>query len=123
MKEKLVEQAKKEGLDYAIIVRKQFAGRADVLNVYKVYVEDGHEEYVRQASMEFPTKRNFKKILAASTETGVYNIGGGVDPATYQMSILSVICPQAVLLEEIEFRPNSYSWTKEEEYVPSPLKK
>lgn len=119
LKAKLIEQAKKEGLDYAIILKNNDGqGAFDrMLNIYKVYVEDGREELVRNAEMTFMSQRDFRKVVAVSKEMAVHNIG---NPGRGEFSI---ICPEAILFEEIEFRPTSFPVYKEQVYVPSPLKK
>jgi hypothetical protein len=117
LKAKLIAQAKKEGLDYALLVKSASAlGGTRMMDVYRVYVDDGREELVRLASMKDLSKRNFKKISSASKEVGVHHITRGGQ-------IISVICPEAVILDEAEFTGSNLPTLKEEEYVPSPLKK
>jgi predicted Zn-dependent protease len=116
IKSKLIEQAKKEGLEYGLLVKEGPETGASFMDVYKVYVADGREELVRQASMKDISQRNFKKVLAASKEDAVHNTSRGG-------AILSVICPQTVLFEEVEFSGANFPRMKSEEYVSSPLKK
>ena len=121
MKAKLIEQAKKEGLEYALIVKHgllmgQQMGLAVMANVYKIYVADGREELVRQTSVKHMSQRNFRKVIAASKETGAYHVTG-------IGSIISVIGPKAIIFEEVEVGTSDMPTMKEEEYVPSPLKK
>ena len=116
MKTKLLEQAKKDGLDYALIVRSNSQTTGGALNVFKVYVSDGREELVRDAAMKELSRRNFRKITGASNEVSVYHLG-------QERSQLSVIRPNAMLLEEVEFANSTFATMKDEEYVPSPLKK
>jgi predicted Zn-dependent protease len=118
MKEKLIAEAKKQGLDYALMTRNIGDGpRAGVMNVYKVYVDDGREELVRQATMDLLSRRDFRKILATSKEMIVHNF------LATEREYTTIICPEAILLEEVEFRPSEFPTYKEEVYVPSPLKK
>lgn len=119
MKAKLVDEAKKQGLDYCLIVKNAGDGRryGGAMNVYKVYVDDGREEMIRQASMSVLSRRDFRKILAASKESAVYNYVDG------EREFTSIICPEAILVEEVEFHPSEIPTYKEEVYVPSPLKK
>jgi hypothetical protein len=67
--------------------------------------------------MSFLSRRDFRKILAASRETMVHNF------LASEREYTSVICPEAILVEEVEFRPSEFPTYKEEVYVPSPLKK
>jgi hypothetical protein len=116
MKAKLIEQAKKEGLDYALRVSPS-PGETYMGSIYKVYVSDGREELVARQSMGSLSQRAFKKILDTSNEVMACNLGGGE-------AVTSIICPQAVLFEEIEYTASHKGRSeKEEEYVPSPLKK
>jgi len=118
MKAKLIAEAKKQGLDYALMTRNIGDGpRAGVMNVYKVYVDDGREELVRQATMDVLSRRDFRKILAASKETLVHNF------LASDREYTTIICPDAILVEEVEFKPSEFPTYKEEVYVPSPLKK
>lgn len=117
MKAKLITQAKKEGLDYGLLVKGVPNVNAGLLQyVYKVYVADGREELIRDATIKDLSQRNFRKILGASKETAVYHQDRGAQ-------MLSMICPLAVLLEEVEFMSSGVPSFKDEEYVPSPLKK
>lgn len=116
LRTKLIALAKKEGLDYAIIVKNSSGLGMRFVDVYKVYVDDGREELVRQATMKDLSQRSFRKISDVSKESGVHHISRGRE-------IISVICPEAVLLSEVEFEGSSLPTLKEEEYVPSPLKK
>ena len=62
------------------------------------------------------SQRDFRKILDVSKEALVHNINRGA-------GLISVICPKAILFEEMEFEASSMPNLKEEEYVSSPLKK
>lgn len=116
LKARLIAQAKKEGLEYGLIIRERDAGMR-VMDVWKVYVDDGREELARQASMKSLSQRSFRKISDVSGEVAVHNISSGA------RSLISVICPEAVLLSEVEFESTGFPTIEEEEYVPSPLKK
>ena len=115
LKSKLIERARKEGLEYGIKVSIG-RGNASDMKIYKVYVSDGHEELMREASMTGLEQRDFKKIVEASRELNVYNI----DRAD---KIVSMICPQGVIFEEVEIKNALSPSLHDEEYVPSPLKK
>ncbi len=120
MKARLIAQARKDGLDYGILVKRNQTmglGRRTVFDVYKVYVADGKEEFVREAAMNQISQRDFKKILEASTENSVHHV------STMNGSFTSLICPRGILLEEIEFKPSETRARKEQVYVPNPLKK
>jgi predicted Zn-dependent protease len=117
MKSKLIAQAKKDGLDYGLLVKNAANVNGGMFQyIYKVYVDDGREELVRDATIKGLSQRDFRKILETSKETAVHHHDRGP-------SILSMICPSAVLLEEVEFTTSDAPSFKDEDYVPSPLKK
>ncbi|MCD4746971.1 MAG: hypothetical protein K8R58_11805 [Bacteroidales bacterium] len=97
LKEKLIEAAKDEGLDYAIIIRKlespnsgiekdidplsaMSMGSGDNKNavskpiyVYRVSLEDGEEELVRTVELGGISTNTFKKIIGFSDKQFIYN--------------------------------------------------
>jgi hypothetical protein len=121
LKAKLIEQAKKEGLDYGLMIKTADLDQPGMgaVEVFKVYVADGHEEFVPTIGPgEEISERAFRKILAASTETTVANV-------VWINGYVSVIGPHAILMEELEIdseRPNDHE-EKLETYVTSPRKK
>lgn len=116
LKGRLIALAKKEGLEYGLLVKNSSSVGMRFVDVYKVYVSDGREELVRQATLKDLSQRSFRKISDVSKETGVHHINRGRE-------VVSVICPEGVLLSEVEFGGSSLPTLKEEDYVPSPLKK
>jgi hypothetical protein len=98
MKDALLQLAKEEGLDYAIIIRKlktpvtgidrrmdpmtwltmgssrQGSGSlTDPILVYRVYVDDGREELVRSVDLSDVTLSTMRHIIGVSSERTVYN--------------------------------------------------
>ncbi len=124
LKEKLLAQAKKEGLEFALIVRGSPLMGMGPMSVYKVSVADGKEELVRNAILSERNSRMLKRILGASGTRAAYNIGGG-EQAFGEMGggggSTSCIVPTALLLEEVEIQSFRMPWQKETEYVPSPI--
>ena len=122
LKAKLIEMAKKEGLDYALMIRNANpeVPVPGMSQIYKVYVNDGREELVHNAVMgEQITERGFRKIMAVSTETRFANV-------RWISGYLSLIAPQAVIMGELELRPERHDNDRDEKpqpYVPSPRKK
>jgi len=123
LKEKLLAQAKKEGLDYAIIVRDEPAFGMGLLNVYKVSVTDGKEELYRQAVIAKLNFKTLKHILGASDKYQALNISpeGNFNQGNHQ-GMTSYIVPQAVLVEEADVKSFNMPTLKEENYVSNPLK-
>ncbi|MDX1285213.1 MAG: metallopeptidase TldD-related protein, partial [Draconibacterium sp.] len=91
LKEKLLEEAKEEGHDYAFIVRKQKNSNAEL--VYQVDLETGNEKLIKVGSTQRPVVRDFKKNPVFSDTELVANITGGSASAGMPVSIIS---PDAV---------------------------
>jgi hypothetical protein len=115
LKEKLIQTAKQEGMEYAMIVKSSPANRMGSLNVYKVSLETGAEELLRSAQLEDITIRSLKKIGGASKEQQLLTMTLG--------GLTSMICPQALLLNDITILPAHVPYFEREMYVESPLKK
>lgn len=120
LKAKLIEQAKAEGLDFAIIIRDASMIRLGGLhNVYKVSVKDGKEELLRNAFQENSGLKILKKISGATSEVQAYNLlQGGQNP-----SWVSWIVPAGLLLDGVELKPSNLPFFKDEVYVQNPLKR
>ena len=91
LRKKLIEAAKEEDLDYAYVVKVMSGG----FNLfYKLYVADGREELVRGATItDGASLRPFKRILGASDKEQVSN---------YSHILTTIICPTALLFEEMD---------------------
>ena len=116
----LIARAKEEGLDYAMIVRDVPGLGIGLMNVYQVSVADGSEELVRSAMFSDPGLKMLRRVMGASDQYQAQNIASGFGPSR---NIVSVICPQALLLEEMEIVPFQMPTLKEEQYVSNPLVK
>jgi hypothetical protein len=106
LKKKLIEMAKEEGLEYALIVREMTSNMSELRQVYKVDVNTGEEKLVRSASFKGLTLNDLRKITGAGNNKIVLNTAAGEDiqhkmdfvngcPATF-------ITPDALLFREIE---------------------
>ncbi len=115
LKNELIEKAKEEGLDYAIIIKPlSLETNYRPVNIYKVSLEDGSEKLIRSVNLENLGDNNLKNIPRLSNNEIVYNtifpegmssnifdsFASGINiinglPATF-------IAPDAILLEEIE---------------------
>lgn len=117
LKDKLIAQAKEEGLDYALIIRNENFGRIGMFNVYKVNLETGAEEFQRQARFSQLNFRNLRKLSATAEDTA-YNLPGyGAEGG-----FTSYIVPQAMLVGEVEIVRAEIPSYKEDEFVKDPLK-
>lgn len=123
LKEKLIAQAKKEGLDYAVIVRDSPGFGFGLMNIYRVSVTDGKEELLRNAILNEASLKTLKRVMGASEKYRAYNLGGtNFQDLGQDLGVISFIIPKAMLFEEMEIQPFRMPSLKEEDYVASPLK-
>lgn len=123
LKEKLIEQAKKEGLDFAVILRSVNATGLPSVSIYKVSLEDGSETLVRNAFLGLTSLRSLKRILGASASMSAFNIGAMDFGRNFGSgaNITSLIVPDGLLIEELDLRPMRAPSLKEDTYVSNPL--
>ena len=112
LKVKLLETARTEGLDHAFIIRTLPAGRN--ASLYKVSVADGSEQLVRAGAPSRIDIAKLKRSLGTSAESAVVNmIAGGVP--------ISIIYPNAMLIEEIDIEKRNLQNTTKLPTVSNPL--
>jgi len=111
MKNELLQLAKEEGLEYAIVVRKIMSVVKPIL-VYRVYVEDGKEDLVRSVRLGRLTLSALRRIYTAAEEQFLYQ--KGIIPASF-------IVPQSIIFEELEVEQEKRAYTPKLPVVPSPL--
>ena len=111
MKNELLQLAREEGLEYAIMVRKVMS-LSRPISVYRVYVEDGKEELVRSVMLGSLSVSSLRRIYSVSEEQFLYQKGG--IPASY-------ILPQSLIFEELEVEQEKRSYTPKLPVVSSPL--
>jgi predicted Zn-dependent protease len=151
LKDKLIDLAVEEGLDYAYIIRKVFSPAAALsldndlivsgqvrqkndlskaIQAYRVYVEDGREEPVSLAAIKGVNIRSFRRILGASHDTQVYNtmftpaatpLYGSVFELTG--TPVSYIVPQALLFEELDLVRETQQFVRKAPIVENPVKR
>jgi hypothetical protein len=121
LQQKLINTAKAQGLDYALIVRHSPL-LMGLVNVYKISVADGKEELFRNALLPEVNFRSIRRLLGASGSYQAHNVNQSKfmnsddnGPET------SYIVPNAILLESIDIKPFEVPTLKEEEYVSNPL--
>lgn len=106
LKNMLIEMAKEEGLDYALIVREMTSNMSELKRVYKVDVNTGAETLVRSAAFKGLTLNDLRKISGAGNKKIVLNTAAGED-IQHKMDFIngcpaSFISPEALLFREIE---------------------
>lgn len=99
MKQKLLEAARKEGLDYAYIVRRirVVQGQLKATEIYRVYTADGREE-LEQSGLLNLSLTSLRRIAVVSDREYV-------DNRTSNGMHVSYIYPSSMLVEEVDIDP------------------
>jgi hypothetical protein len=117
LKDALIAAARKEGQDFALIVRGNVKFGEAFAEVWKVNLDSGNEELLRSVQIGNLSLKNLKRIPAAAATQRLYTVQtvGG---------LASFIVPQGLLLEDIEISPIKLPYLEEQDvYVQNPLKK
>ena len=97
----LLEQARREGLEYAYIVRSFVDngkdGRLKVPELYRIYVADGRMERCFPATLVLENTVARRIVSAAAAKKGYNRTNNGI--------LCSYICPESLLLSEAEILP------------------
>jgi hypothetical protein len=106
LKKKLLEMAKEEGLEYALIVREMTPNMSELKRVYKVDVNTGEEKLIRSAAFKGLTLNDLRKIAGAGNQKIVLNTTAGED-IQHKFDFVngcpaSFITPDAFLFKDIE---------------------
>lgn len=109
LKKELIEKAKEEGLQYAILIKPlNTSSNYAPINYYKVDVETGEETLLRSVSNEKISSKNLSNVLGISNEEIVHNTlynqsqaGDYLKPTLAGVPV-SYICPNAILLKDAE---------------------
>lgn len=106
LKKKLLEMAKEEGLEYALIVREMTPNMSELKRVYKVDVNTGEERLIRSAAFKGLTLNDLRKIAGAGNQKIVLNTTAGED-IQHKFDFVngcpaSFITPDAFLFKDIE---------------------
>ncbi len=106
LRKKLIEMAKADGLEYALIVREMTPNMSELKKVYKVDLNTGTEQLIRSAGFNGLKLNDLRKIVGAGIQKRILNTTAGEDlqhkfdylsgcPATF-------ITPDAFLFKDIE---------------------
>jgi hypothetical protein len=131
LKAKLIEKAKEEGLDYAILIKKVIPRAINYpVEIYKVSVTDGKETLIRSASINNVSLATLRKCIGISNQTTAYNMlvnvgpdNGNLGAFTPDISGLpaSFISPNGILIEEMEVEGSPKNLSEEKPIVPNPV--
>jgi hypothetical protein len=140
MKKQLIDIAKKNGDEYAYIVRKigspatidfaaMMSGKTPAERptyVYRVSVKDGTETLVRTTTFSKITMDNFKEVLAVSEKKQAWNLPCASTSRNFQGqeggAYASYIVPKGILLSGIELKKNDDVSLQKAPVTPNPLK-
>ena len=92
MKKTLQKAAKAAGLKYAYIIRRMAGGASEI---YRINVKDGTEIQVR-AHLSVPTLAQLEKLEAISSGEYINNL-------SVNGCQVSLICPQSIIINDVEF--------------------
>ena len=111
LKKKLIELAKAEELEYAIIVRDLRNNGARDAAIYKVSLENGTEELLSGAELQPLNLKVLKKINGVAAEREAFNFSRN-----------SIICPVGILLDGIDVESKNWgSYRLKNPIVKNPL--
>lgn len=117
LKQLLLEAARKEGLDFAIIVRESSESGRGISQFYKVDVTTGKEELMRAVRLNSVALKNLKRIAGIGKQQRVYTYESGSN------GMVSFIVPEALLLNDMEVAPVHIPAREPDvTYIESPLK-
>jgi predicted Zn-dependent protease len=120
LKTKLIENAKKRGLDYALVIHQGNA--MGMMSVMRIAVADGKEEVLRNTMLNIEGLKALKGLVGVSADMQVIHqpFRGSQGGWGYNPALVSYIVPSAVLIEEVEVQPYMLPTLKEEQYVSKP---
>lgn len=131
LKTQLIEKAKDEGLDFAILIKKVIPKTAGLpVEIYKVSVTDGKETLIRSASINNINLSTLRKCIGVSNQQVAYNMLISIGPDNMSIGSLtpdlsglptSFITPNGILIEEMEIEGAPRNLSTEKPIVPSPV--
>jgi predicted Zn-dependent protease len=117
LKQALIEAARKEGLDFGIMIKEESETGESIPQFFKVYVTNGKEERIRPVRTNSIALKNLKRVSGIAKQQHAYTLESG------NGRLLSIIAPEALLLDGIELSPVQMPLQEPEvTYIESPLK-
>jgi PmbA/TldA metallopeptidase C-terminal domain len=108
LKQMLISKAKEEGFDFAYIIKK-VSGGGTGNEIFRVAVATGKEERIVDAQLSGLQLRSLRKAKGVTDKLSAYNLPLGGN------NLVSFICPEAILLEDIDLVPLKMKDREEEE--------
>lgn len=125
LKKQLMERAKADGLNYAIIVREMTSNLSELRQLFKVDVNTGEETRIRSVSFNSLVLNDLRKIIGASDQKQVLNTTGGED-TNHRIDYMSgcpatFITPDAFLFKDLEISKSTKPLLNKLPVVKNPL--
>jgi predicted Zn-dependent protease len=125
LKKQLMERAKADGLNYAIIVREMTSNLSELRQIFKVDVNTGEETRIRSVTFNSLVLNDLRKIVGASNQKQVLNTTGGED-TNHRIDYLSgcpatFITPDAFLFKDLEISKSTKPAQNKLPVVKNPL--
>jgi hypothetical protein len=115
IKAELIAAAKKEGLEFAIIIRGGAGFGSGMTEIWKVDLETGNEELLRPAQLGEISLKHLRRVGGSTASQAAYTV------ETEDSRLASFIVPTALLLDNIDLAPLKLPYLKDENVVSSPL--
>ena len=128
IKETLINRARKEGLEYGIIMKPvQYGNSYQSTNVFRIWTDDRREELVSSAFLKKLPENALKRILGTVDDQLIYNTFSGSnsllsDPSLSRGLMITYMTPSAVLFEESEIISIQKPVFSSKPIVESPVK-
>jgi hypothetical protein len=116
LKEQLVAEAKKQGLEYALIIEEEQLDNVPGVKTTKVFTNGNKAEVFKGGVIQGLTMKDLKSMIGASNEVKVYNLYGRGN-----QNVTSYIIPEAMLLRDVEVNREDTRLFKEERFISNPL--
>jgi hypothetical protein len=119
----LKEQAEMNGLQFAFIAKPMVPGNNySPVMFYKYHINTGKEELINGINISAIQTKSLRRILSSSDTETVYNVilNNGKGGVALEGVPVSVITPDALVVEEVDFEGNSKVITENKNIVPKP---
>jgi hypothetical protein len=116
LREQLIAEAKKQGLDFGLIIEEELTDNVPGVKATKIFINGNKDEVFKGGMIQALTLKDLKSMIGASDQIKVYNLYGRGN-----QNITSYIIPEAMLLRDVEVNKEDTRLFKEEKYISNPL--
>lgn len=111
LKQMLLSKAKEEGYGFAFLIKNLAIGGSGDNEIFRVDVSTGKEELISDAQMAGLQLKSLRKAKAVSDKLNAFNLPMGGS------NLVSFICPESLLLEDIEMVPIRLKESEDEDEI------